>query len=794
MSGVVGSGVSGLTAAYALTARARGGAVRARADAGWARRDGRRSRRPAGPVAVDTGFIVYNEPTYPRLVALFARARRRRPSRATCRSASACRRVRGRVRVAWRSAGFFAQRGLGVRPGYLRMFAGHRRGSTARPGRSLDDPEPSGRRWGTSSTTGGFGAAFRDHFLVPITAAVWSTAPGRTLEYPVDYLLRFLDNHGLIGAAERSRGGRSRVDRGRMWTVSSRRCRRDAVRSGDPVTAVLRDDAGVTVRTDAGTSERFDAVVMATHADVARRLLGDADPGERRALDGFDYNRNEVVLHTDARVMPRRRAAWASWNVDQVACDPPGRAVTMTYHMNRLQALPGPVEYFVSVNPGDRVRDERVIVERAIQPPALHVPDARRASRDRRAAGPSRHLVRGRALGYGFHEDGCRSGLRGGRADRGGRAGAARHEVAPPRGHRPPSARRARSSTPWSTTSTTWRSTSRARRGRPAAAAAQPEPSRTPGVPRRRPLAGPGDRPADVVLEHLRGEGEDPTGWRITLVTNLRGLRLRLQSGQLLPVPRRGRRACASSSSRCTTRTGSATSTRCVRAAADGPFVASMAKEFYVSPFIDMEGRYTVHVAGRPGHLRSRINERQDEAAAARDQPGPAAAAADRPDARSGCWSATRSMTHRTIALIHWHALRLWRRGIPFQRHGVATDADDPPGASPDDAFASATTKRSRRARRRPGRARATRRARGRRRIRVGSLTVVLPDGAGGSSATWIRAARPRSMSTTTRPPSACCSRGETGAGEAYMDGLWSRPDLVGAHQAGGPATAPRWR
>lgn len=352
---------------------------------------------------VDTGFIVFNLRHYPLLSALFEELGV--DSQPTTMSFSVRNEASGLEYNATSLDALFCQRRNLVSPRFWGMLRDLLRFYREAP--ALLQGEQEGPTLGEYLERHRYGAAFRDDHLVPMASALWSASAVEILSFPARYLVRFMANHQMLQVAGRPewrvvRGGSDRY-------VQAMRARwRVRERLSTPVHAVRRDADGVELRLDEG-SERYDQVVLACHSDQALRLLADADPREREILGAITYQTNDVVLHTDASLLPRRRKAWAAWNAHVPAQT--GDRCTVSYCMNLLQGLDTPEPVIVTLNRTQAIDPARILRRMTYHHPLYsHAAVAAQARRDQ-IQGRRRTWFAGAYWGWGFHEDGIRSAV-----------------------------------------------------------------------------------------------------------------------------------------------------------------------------------------------------------------------------------------------------------------------------------------------------------------------------------------------------------------------------------------------
>lgn len=401
---VVGSGIAGLSAAwllsqhYAVTlfeaAEGLGGHTHT-VDVELAGRS----------FPVDTGFLVFNDRTYPHLCALFDHL-----GVATAASEMSFSVRVDEDRLEWAGssiATLFAQKRNLVKPEFWRMLQDilrFNRESTAAVERGVD----AGETLGQFLDRGGYGRAFREWYLLPMSAAIWSCPTGSMLGFPAATFLRFCHNHGLLQVNGRPHW-RTVAGGGREY-VRRLAARIAHVRVGTPVHGVRRSPDHVDV-SFAGGAERFDAIVLAVHSDQSMVLLEDADEAERSALGAVRYHPNRAWLHTDATLLPRSRDAWSAWNYLTGPARLDGRPVSVSYLINKLQPLPCDDPVIVTLNPVHEPRADRVIRRIDYAHPVFDVAAIEAQRRLPALQGRRRTWFCGAWTGYGFHEDGLRSGL-----------------------------------------------------------------------------------------------------------------------------------------------------------------------------------------------------------------------------------------------------------------------------------------------------------------------------------------------------------------------------------------------
>jgi len=401
---IIGSGISGLYAASQLAsehdvtlfeANAYAGGHTNTVDVEWQGRQ----------YAIDTGFIVFNDWTYPNFMAMLRRLGVAwQPSNMSFSLRCEC---TGLEYNGTSVNSLFAQRRNLLRPSFLRMIADILRFNKA--SKALLASSDDSLTLHDYLTANGYSRTFIEHYILPMGRAIWSAEADAMLSFPARFFVDFFDRHGFLNIDDRPqwqavRGGSREYVRALLAASDI------TLKVSTPIAGVRRYADRVLVRTSRGDVEHFDAAFMACHSDRALALLDDASAAEREVLGAFPYAANEAVLHTDASLLPRRPLARAAWNYHRLASSQ--QPVALTYDMNILQTLDAPVRFLVTLNHADAI-DERMILQTIQYHHPVYLPAGVAAQkRHREVNGAARTYYCGAYWRYGFHEDGVVSAMR----------------------------------------------------------------------------------------------------------------------------------------------------------------------------------------------------------------------------------------------------------------------------------------------------------------------------------------------------------------------------------------------
>ncbi len=399
---IVGGGVSGLVCAHVLH-RHHELVVFEAADRAGGHANTVHVETDTGAYDLDTGFVVFNDRNYPGFERLLGELRvSTQPSQMSFS-------VSDGVDFEYNGAspnGLFANRGHVITLSFHRMVADLVRFNRDARRLLASEEDPPLGDW---LSQGRYSRMFVERLIVPQASAVWSADPAQMWSFPARFMVEFFGNHGMLGFR----------DRPRWWTITGGSCRyvqalirpwRERLRLSTPVTGISRHPGHVMVSSRGCEPERFDAVVIATHSDQALALLSDPGERERELLGAIPYQQNEVVLHADRSLLPRRRRAWASWNF-HLGDGAPGRC-TVTYHLNRLQLLRSDREFCVTLNRTEAIDPERIICKTRYAHPVYTPGGVAAQARRHEISGRNRTHYCGAYWGWGFHEDGLNSAQR----------------------------------------------------------------------------------------------------------------------------------------------------------------------------------------------------------------------------------------------------------------------------------------------------------------------------------------------------------------------------------------------